>query len=118
ASQGERQAAEWIREQFAALGLDARIEEEPATGSFPIPVALMAALGAAAGLARRGRVVPAALALAAAAGIADDVSGGRHWFRRLLPRKVTFNVIAEAGDPAGEEVLIVVAHHDAANGGV
>ena len=118
ASDGEREAAEWIRVRFAALGLDARIEEEPATGSFPVPVALMAAIGAAAGLARGGRVVPAAAALAAAAGIADDVSGGRHWFRRLLPRKVTRNVIAEAGDPQGEEVLVLVAHHDAANGGV
>jgi hypothetical protein len=118
ASAGEAEAAEWIRARFAALGLDARIEEEPATGSFPIPVALLAGAGALAGLSRGGRALPAALGLAAAAGIADDVSAGRHWFRRLLPRKLTRNVIAEAGDPRGEEVLVLVAHHDAANAGV
>jgi acetylornithine deacetylase/succinyl-diaminopimelate desuccinylase-like protein len=119
ASAGERAAAEWIRDALAAEGAAARLEEEPATGSFPVPVALLAAIGAAAGLSRRGRVVPGLAGVAAAAGIADDVSGGAHWFRRAaLPRKVTTNVIGELGDPDARETVIFVAHHDAANAGL
>jgi Peptidase family M28 len=118
ASAGERRAAEWLRDELAAHGLDARIEEERATGSFAIPVALLSAAGAAAGLSRRARPLAAVAGLAAAAGIADDVSGGPHLFRRLLPRRTTCNVVAEAGDPEGAETIVFVAHHDAANGGV
>jgi hypothetical protein len=55
---------------------------------------------------------------AAAAGIADDVSGGPHLFRRLLPHRPTYNVVAEAGDRAAERTLVFVAHHDAAHGGL
>jgi hypothetical protein len=117
-SAGERQAAEWLRGELAGHGLEARIEEEPATGSFAVPVALLCAAGAAAGLSRRGRPVGAIAGLAAAAGIADDVSGGPHLFRRLLPRRTTCNVIAEAGDPDADETVVFVAHHDAANGGL
>jgi hypothetical protein len=118
ASAGERRAAEWLREQFAAHGLDARVEEERATGSFAVPVALLSAAGTAAGLSRRARPLASIAGLAAAAGIADDVSGGPHLFRRLLPRRTTHNVVAEAGDPEGAETVVFVAHHDAANGGV
>jgi Peptidase family M28 len=118
ASAGERRAAEWLREQFAAHGLDARVEEERATGSFAVPVALLSAAGAAAGLSRRARPLATIAGLAAAAGIADEVSGGPHLFRRLLPRRTTCNVVAEAGDPEGDKTVVFVAHHDAANGGV
>jgi hypothetical protein len=118
ASEGERQAAEWICARLAEHRADARIEAEEATGSFAIPVALMCAAGAAAGLARGARPLAAAVGIAAAAGIADDVSGGPHLFRRLLPRRATHNVVAEAGDPDGAETIVFVAHHDAARGGL
>ncbi len=118
ASDGERRAAEWIRERLAELGLEARIEQERATGSFAIPVALMCAAGAAAGLSRRARPLAAVAGLAAAAGIADDVAAGPHLFRRLLPRRDTSNVVAETGDPDGAETVVFVAHHDAARGGL
>src|SRR5215218_7313467 len=117
ASAGERRAAEWLRQRFAAHGLAARVEEERATGSFAIPIALLSAVGAAAGLSRRARSLAGAAGLAAAAAIADDVSAGPHLFRRLLPRRTTCNVVAEAGDPEGAETVVFVAHHDAANGG-
>jgi hypothetical protein len=117
-SPGERAAAEWLRDRFEALGAPARIEEERATGSFAIPVALMSAAGALAGLTRRGRPLAAAAGVAAAAGIADDVSGGPHVFRRLLPKRTTWNVVAEAGDPDAQETIVFVGHHDAANGGL
>jgi hypothetical protein len=117
-SPGEHAAATWIRDRLAPLVREVRIEPEPAHGSFPVPLALLCAAGAAAGLARRGRVLPALAGVAAAAGIVDEVSGGTHLFRRLLPRRTTWNVVAEAGDPDGAETLVFCAHHDAARAGL
>jgi hypothetical protein len=54
----------------------------------------------------------------AAAGIVDDVSGGPQLARRALPHRTTWNVVGEAGDPGAQETLVVVAHHDAARGGL
>jgi hypothetical protein len=115
ASDGERRAAEWIRGELEALGVAARIEEEPAVGSMAIPLALLSAAGVLAALGGR-RLAP--LGLLAAAGIVDDVSGGPQVFRRLLKHRTTYNVVAEAGDPGAQETLVFVAHHDAAQGGL
>ena len=123
ASDGERRAAEWIHERLNGSRADARIEEEPAHGTYWIPLGLMTAAAGLAGLAAaRGgsgaRALAAAAGAAAAAGIADDVSGGPHLFRRLLPRRTTYNVVAEAGDRGAERTIVFVAHHDAAHGGL
>jgi hypothetical protein len=115
ASEGERRAAEWIREQLDSLGVPARVEEEPAVGSMALPLGLLSAIGLAAGLGRRRTAL---LGLLAAAGIVDDVSGGPQVFRRLLPHRSTYNVVGTAGDPDAEDTLVFVAHHDAANGGL
>lgn len=121
ASEGEREAAEWIRDELRAHGLEARIEAERAHGTYWVPLGLMTAGAGVAGLAartRRGRGAAALVGVLAAAGIADDVSGGPHVFRRLLPHRTTYNVVAEAGDRDAETTLLFVAHHDAAHGGV
>jgi hypothetical protein len=115
ASGGERRAAEWIRGELEALGVPARVEEEPAVGSMAIPLALLSAAGVLAALGGR-RLAP--LGLLAAAGIVDDVSGGPQVFRRLLRHRTTYNVVGEAGDPGAQETLVFVAHHDAAQGGL
>ena len=115
ASEGERRAAEWIRGELEAQGVAAVVEEERAVGSMPLPLGLLSAAGVLAGLGGR-RLAP--LGLLAAAGIVDDVSGGPHVFRRLLPHRMTYNVTATAGDPAADHTLVFVAHHDAANGGL
>jgi hypothetical protein len=115
ASDGERRAAEWIRGELEALGVPARVEEEPAVGSMAIPLALLSAGGVLAALGGR-RLAP--LGLLAAAGIVDDVSGGPQLFRRLLKHRTTYNVVGEAGDPGAQETLVFVAHHDAAQGGL
>ena len=115
ASEGERRAAEWIRGELQALGVPARIEEERAVGSMPLPLGLLSAAGVLAGLGGR-RTAP--LGLLAAAGIVDDVSGGPHVFRRALRHRSTWNVTGTAGDPDAEETIVFVAHHDAANGGL
>jgi hypothetical protein len=115
ASEGERQAAEWIHGELEAQGVSAVVEEEPAVGSMALPLGLLSAAGVLAALGGR-RTAP--LGLLAAAGIVDDVSGGPQLFRRLLPHRPTFNVTGTAGDPDAEETLVFVAHHDAANGGL
>ena len=75
---------------------------------------LCALAGAAAVTGRRARALGAG-AFAAAA-IADDITGGRQWFRRLmLPSRPTWNVVAVAGDADAQRTAVVVAHHDAAH---
>jgi hypothetical protein len=118
ASEGERRAAEWIRDRLEEHGCRARVEAERATGSFPLPFGLLSAAGAVAGLTRGGRALAAAGGLAAAAAIADDVEAGPRLFRRLLPQRPTYNVVAEAGDIGADETVVFVAHHDAARGGL
>ena len=119
ASAGERRAAEWIRSELEGFGVPARVEEEPAVGSFYVPLGLLSALGVLAGLARgRLRLPGALLGALASAAIVDDVSAGPHLFRRLLPKRPTYNVTGWAGDPNAEETLVFVAHHDAAHGGL
>jgi hypothetical protein len=117
ASPGERAAAEWIRDRLAAQGWEARLETERAHGGYWWPLLTLSATAAAAGLAapRGARMAVGALA---AAGIADDVSAGPHVLRRLLPARETTNVVCEAGDPVGTRTVVLVAHHDAAHGGL
>ncbi len=122
ASAGEREAAEWIRARFEALGLPARIETEPAHGTYWWPEGLASLAAGVAGLAAarrpRLRALAGLVGAAAAASIADDVSGGPHVLRRLLPTRETSNVVAEIGDPDAAETVVFVSHHDAAHGGL
>jgi hypothetical protein len=53
-----------------------------------------------------------------AAGIWDDLGQGRRWFRRPLPRRSTYNVVAEAGDHDAPRTVVLIAHHDAAHSGL
>ena len=55
----------------------------------------------------------------AAAALWDDLGHGRRWFRRaVLPRRPTWNVVAETGDPDAVRTVALVAHHDAAHSGL
>jgi Iap family predicted aminopeptidase len=58
------------------------------------------------------------LASLAFASMAEDLDHRVRWFRRLLPHRPTYNVVAEAGDRDAQRTVLVVAHHDAAHGGV
>jgi hypothetical protein len=120
ASEGERRAAEWLVGRFGELGARARIEAEPAHGTYWWPLgigAVLGALGAIAGL-RGKRLLGAALGALGAAGIADDFPPGRRRLRGVLPRRTTYNVVCELGDPAAERTVVVVAHHDSAHSGL
>lgn len=120
ASEGERRAAEWLVGRFGELGAEARIEAEPAHGTYWWPLGIGAALGALGGiLGLRGRrLFGGALAGAAAAGMASDFPPGKRVMRRLLPRRTTYNVLCELGPADAERTVVVIAHHDAAHSGL
>lgn len=120
ASEGERRAAEWLVGRFGELGVEARIEAEPAHGTYWWPLGIGAALGAIGGiLGLRGRrLLGGALAGAAAAGMASDFPPGKRLLRRLLPRRTTYNVLCELGPADAERTVVVIAHHDAAHSGL
>ncbi|HVO53942.1 MAG TPA: M28 family peptidase [Solirubrobacterales bacterium] len=120
ASEGERRAAEWLVERYAELGAQARIEAEPAHGTYWWPLGIGAGLGALGALAalRGRRALGALLGGIGAAGIADDFPPGQRRLRRLLPRRTTYNVVCELGDLAAERTVVVIAHHDSAHSGL
>ncbi len=126
ASDGERRAAEMIAARLRSLGCRVAVEEERAHGGYWWPIGIVNSIAASAGLValRRGRkfgprAVAAALAGVGAAALWDDLGHGRRWFRRaLLPHRSTWNVVAEAGDPAAERTVVLIAHHDAAHSGL
>jgi hypothetical protein len=120
ASDGEREAAEWLVARYAELGAAARIEAETAHGTYWWPLGLGAALGALGALAglRGRRLLGAALGAIGAAGIADDFPPGQRRLRRVLPRRTTYNVVCELGDPEAERTVVVISHHDSAHSGL
>ena len=120
ASEGEREAAEWIVERFAEVGAEARIEAEAAHGTYWWPLGLGAVLGVLGGLLglRGRRLLGALLGAIGAAGIADDFPPGKRRLRRPLPQRTTYNVLCEFGPADAERTMVVVAHHDAAHSGL
>jgi hypothetical protein len=119
ASPGEREAAEWALARLEEHGARARIETERAHGGYWAPLALLSAAGAAGALiGRRRRLAGGALAALAAAGVWDDITGGRHDVRRALPSRETFNVVAELGPADARRTVVLVAHHDTAKSGL
>ncbi len=120
ASAGERAAAEWLVSRFSELGAEARIETEKAHGTYWWPIGIGTALGAAGGIAatRGRRLAGALLGAAGAAAIATDFPPRPRYLRRFLPKRDTFNVVCELGDPEAERTVVFVSHHDAANAGL
>lgn len=120
ASDGERQAAEWLVERFAELGAEARIEAESAHGTYWWPLGIGAALGSLGAIAalRGRRLLGTLLAAIGAAGMADDFPPGQRRMRRLLPTRTTYNVVCELGDPQAERTIVISAHHDAPHSGL
>ena len=112
ASSGERRAAEWIVDQLADSAIPARIEAEAAHGTH-LPFVLPSALALLAGLLR-SRSAAAVVAALGTAAIVDELEGRRRLVRRLLARRETYNVVAEAGNPRGSRTVVFTAHHDAA----
>jgi hypothetical protein len=116
-SPGEAQAAAWIAERFAACGGRVVVDQELIHGTYFTPLGLLNAIGAAGGIAvlTGRRALGGVAAGVAAAGIWQDLTGGRRRaLRRVLKRQATTNVVAAFGDDDAEHTLVVHAHHDAA----
>jgi len=120
ASDGERQAAEWLVKRFGEVGAEARIEAEPAHGTYWWPLGIGAALGSLGAIAalRGRRVLGTLLAAIGAAGMVDDFPPGQRRLRRVLPKRTTYNVVCELGDPRAERTIVISAHHDAPHSGL
>jgi hypothetical protein len=120
ASEGEREAAEWIVERFAEIGAEARIEAEPAHGTYWWPLGVGAMLGVLSGfLGLRGRRwLGTILGAIGAAGIADDFPPGKRRLRKPLAQRTAYNVLCEFGPADAERTMVIVAHHDAAHSGL
>ncbi|MFM8560468.1 MAG: M28 family peptidase, partial [Solirubrobacterales bacterium] len=114
ASEGEHRAARWIASRLDALGAPAVVERESAHGGYWWPLGLLTLVAGLASITR-SRLAWLVAGGAAAALVADDVSGGPKLLRRLLTRRPTWNVVAVAGDADAERTVVVVAHHDAAH---
>jgi hypothetical protein len=117
ASEGERRAAEWIAGELRALGLEPRVETERVHGTFWWPIGIFSAAGAVAGLLRR-RVPGTLLGLAAFAGVWEELQIRPHRTRGLLPKRSTYNVVAEAGERDAPLTVVVSSHHDAPHSSV
>jgi hypothetical protein len=120
ASEGEREAAEWIVGRFGEVGAEARIEAETVHGTYWWPLGLGAALGALGGwLGLRGRRLLGALfGFAGAAGIAADFPPGKRPLRLLLPKRTSYNVVCELGPAEADRTVVLIAHHDSAHSGL
>ncbi len=123
ASAGEREAAEWIAAALRERGTEAGVEPERAHGTYWWPLGLPAGAAALGGLAalrggRGARGLAAALGAAGAWAVWDDIGSGAFRWRRRLPQRTTWNVVAEAGERQAERTLVIVAHHDAAHSGL
>src|SRR5918999_2921205 len=116
ASPGERRAAEALADELRRHGARVRLEAERAHGTYWWPIGILAAIGLVAAL-RRSRLTALAAAGATVAA-ADDVTGGRQWFRRVLPYRDTTNVVAEVGEEDAPLTVVLVAHVDAAHSGI
>lgn len=121
-SPGEREAAEWLAERFERAGcFDVRLEDEPSWGSFPplvVGIGAVGLLGAALTYAGR-RVVGSLITVASLLGLLDEAQNGPRVLRRTLRQeRRTVNVFARSGDPDAHRVLLMLAHHDAAQTGV
>ena len=118
ASDGERRAAQWIANELRELGVEAEVEEERAHGTYWWPIGIFTALAALAGLLGR-RLLGTLAGAFAALGVWDECGLWRgHWTRGLLPKRPTWNVVGRAGDPDAGRTVCIVAHHDAAHGGL
>lgn len=125
ASEGEREAAEWLVAELEAAGArKARVEVEPeANGTYWWPLGLLAAAGVVAGLAALAggplrRLAATAVGAAATALAIDELPPGSRAFRRRLPSRPAYQVLAEVGPADAEHTVVIGSHHDAAHSGL
>jgi len=121
ASEGERQAAQWMASRFREIGLEPELEEfrfyPDYWTAWGAHAALAALAGAAALTSKRTARVSAVVSGLAAASFWGDLTTSYHWLRGLFPARESYNVLACLPNPRARRVLIVSAHLDAAHSG-
>jgi len=121
-SQGEHEAAQWIARRLQRAGCEVQIDEERFLDGYARQFVSLGLVGIAAGalaLTGRGRGLAGAIAAAGGAALVDDVSNGaRVWRRVAAEKRMTWNVVAQVGDPNADRTLVVLAHHDAPQTGL
>jgi hypothetical protein len=119
ATEGEREAAEWLAARLGDAGAPARLEEDDSNGGYWWPLGLAAATGVLGGLAalRGRRAIGAAMGAAACAAAIDDLPPRGRRLRRLLPKRRAWNVVARIGPDDAGRTVVIVAHHDSAHAG-
>lgn len=120
-SAGEAAAAEWLAQRLQAAGAQAHVERARYHDGYARPIGTLTAAAALGGMLahyRHGRRLGALIAAGAALLIADDVSNALRVYRKLGRTRPTQNVVAIAGDADAADTLVILAHHDAARGGL
>jgi hypothetical protein len=123
ASEGEREASQWVASRFDETGL------EPNRESFSFcpeywnvwAAHMLGALSAWVGLARGGRrrrLLGVAAISFLAASFWGDASARFYWLRRLFRARPSTNVLARLANPRAKRVLVISAHVDAAHSGL
>jgi hypothetical protein len=122
ASEGERQAAEWVASRFHEMDLEPELEGFDFYPDYwnvwGSHAGLAAAAGVAALLSRRLALPAAAVNTFLTTSFWGDLTCGFHWLRSRFPARRSFNVLARLPNPSAERVLIISAHHDAAHSGL
>jgi hypothetical protein len=120
ATEGEREAADWVAARLADAGVPARLEQEDSNGGYWWPLGLTAAAGVVAGLAtlRGRRAIGAVLGAAASAAAIDDLPPRARRLRRILPKRSAWNLVGTIGPRDASRTIVVVAHHDTAHAGL
>lgn len=118
-SRAERTAAEWLRNELSAAGLEPELEDFPAYSTFAWPQLAVLGLGVVSGLVppRFPRARALAALAAPALGALEDEYRARP-LTRILSRSASQNVVATV-EPRGraERTLCLVAHMDSSRSG-
>ncbi|MGB6894593.1 MAG: M28 family peptidase [Dehalococcoidia bacterium] len=122
ASEGERQAAEWVASRLGEMGLEPELEEfrfyPDYWNVWGAHAALSAAVGLAALASRRLAGRSARLAATLAASFWGDLNCSFYWLRSAFPARPSWNVVARLPNPSASRLLIISAHHDAPHSGL
>lgn len=122
ASEGEREASQWVASRFREMGLEPEVEDFSFYPDYwnVWTAHVLGALGAWLVLGRGGRrrrLLGAAATSFLAASFWGDAAGRFHWLRSLFPARPSTNVLARLRNPQARRLLVVSAHVDAAHSG-
>jgi hypothetical protein len=110
----ERRAANWLRDELAASGRDARLEPFWCRPNWALAAAWHVALALAGSLVSVSSPrVGGALLLAALLSAVADATTGRSLGRRLTPERASQNVVSQAPADEGRVRLVITANYDA-----